>query len=155
MLSIDSLCIIPDTVYYYQIGGATGKWMPTMLEDFFSLYRYRRTVIEENNLNSKFSVYLAIEAMNFLKTYFSNLLEYKMDLPDERTLFLEIVEKTISVPLFREAADLVIQCGRENDMAFLVNSGDADKIAKMIEEKIKAEKKSFKAIIRRILKKYS
>ena len=153
MLTIDSLCIIPDTVYYYQTGGATGKWMPTMFEDFLSLYQYRRTVIEKYNLNPKFSVYLAIEAMNFIKKYFSDCLEYKIDLPGDRSTFLKTIEKIISMPVFSEAAGLVIQSGRDNIIAILVNSGDTDAIAKLIEEKNRADRKSIKGIIRRILNK--
>lgn len=35
------LIIIPDCLYYYRLGGGTSKFMPYMLEDFLSLYRYK------------------------------------------------------------------------------------------------------------------
>ena len=153
MLTVDRLCIIPDTVYYYQTGGATGRWMPTMLEDFYSLYRYRQVVIESHCLKKDCSDFMAAEAMNFLRTFFSRILEHKKELQKDRQRFLEIIEKTISEPLFRDAATMVTERGWNNRMAPLVNSGSADEIAEWIEKYNNSIRNSIKGRVRGILNK--
>ena len=153
VLDTDSLCIIPDTVYNYHIGGATGGYMPTMLEDFIKLYRFRQSVIDKYGLNTDCSDLMAAEAMNYLRTYFSRILEHKKELQKDRQRFLEIIEKTISEPLFRNAATMVTERGWNNRMAPLVNSGSADEIAEWIEKYNNSIRNSIKGRVRGILNK--
>ena len=153
MLSVDNLCIIPETVYYYQTGGASGGLMPTMLEDFISLYRFRQEIIEKHSLGKKCSVYMAIEAMNVMKTYLSKCLEFKAELNKDRSRFVAVVAETISLPVFQEASATVLDSGVNNKMAVLVQKRAVDEIAALIDDNNKADRKSIKGKIRRIINK--
>lgn len=153
VLAADSLCIIPGTVYYYQMGGATSSFMPSMLDDFLSLYNYRQSIIEKNDLSKDSSAYMAAEAMNFLKTYFSKCLEYCPENRENRALFKETVKKTVSDNTFREAAETVLKRGWNNSMALPVSRGEVDEIVSLTEELVKADRRSIKGKMRRILNK--
>ena len=155
MLAIDSLCIIPDTVYYYQTGGATGGPLPTMLEDYYNLYRFRLEIIEKNNLKKDCMVYLAIEAMNVLKTYLSKCLEFNNKLRFDPTEFRNTVSKTVALSVFQEASVVVINSGYKNKMAKLVNEYAVEEIARLIFERYEADRQSIKGKVRRLIRKHS
>ncbi len=155
MLEIDSICIIPDTVYYYQAGGATGGLVPTMLEDYFNLYRFRLEIIEKNNLKKDCMVYLAIEAMNVLKTYLSRCLEFNNKLRFDPTEFRNTVAKTVALSVFQEASEVVLNSGFKNKMAKLVNEYAVEEITRLIFERYEADRQSIKGKVRRVIRKHS
>ena len=59
------LVMIPDCVYHYRIGGSTSKFMPYMMEDFLSLYRYKR----QFPLPPNAPLLMDIELMNIVNSW--------------------------------------------------------------------------------------
>ena len=64
------LAIISKSVYYYHVGGGTSKYMPFMLDDFLSLYNYKKSLIDIYKMDKKTELYLNIELINIVFSYF-------------------------------------------------------------------------------------
>lgn len=60
----ERLVIIPDNIYNYRIGGNTSKFMPYMLEDFMSLYKEKRILMQKYSMPQDTQFYIDVELMN-------------------------------------------------------------------------------------------
>jgi len=84
------IAVMPDTVYYYRIGGGSSRFMPTFMEDCVSLYRFKMNTIKTNDLPSDFAFTTAVELKNecwtWLELYYNEFNGSK----DKEKILLEI-----------------------------------------------------------------
>lgn len=71
------IAVMPNTVYFYRIGGGTSKYMPTFLDDCISLYKYKRKKIIENELPNYFLNLINIELKNEIYTWITMVYRFK------------------------------------------------------------------------------
>ena len=64
------LVIIPDVVYHYRIGGGTSKFMPDMLDDFLSLYRFKKEMAQRYPMPQNAEYLMAVELKNIALSWF-------------------------------------------------------------------------------------
>lgn len=69
----NKISITPQIVYRYRMGGGTSKYNPNMLEDWISLYRYKRKFIEKYPMPQDTEQLMDIELCNMVFTYFHML----------------------------------------------------------------------------------
>ncbi len=60
------LVIIPGTVYHYNIGGGTSKFMPYMMDDFISLYRFKKEMAARYPMPQNTDYLMAVELKNIV-----------------------------------------------------------------------------------------
>lgn len=63
------IAVLPDTVYYYRMGGSTSRFMPTFLDDCVSLYKFKNEQIEKYRMSNDLKMTSAIELINELWTW--------------------------------------------------------------------------------------
>ena len=71
----ERVSFIPDTVYFYYIGGGTSKFRPDMLDEWISLYNYKIPFAEKYIPGSEAFRTADIELCNMTFTYFEMLIE--------------------------------------------------------------------------------
>ena len=64
------LVILPDVVYDYRIGGGTSKFMPCMLNDFLSLYRFKQKMAHRYPMPQNAEYFMAVELKNIVISWF-------------------------------------------------------------------------------------
>lgn len=71
------IAVMPDIVVFYRMGGSTSHFMPTYLEDCVSLYKFKMSQIEKNNLDKNLRYTTAVELKNelfcWLQMFFEHL----------------------------------------------------------------------------------
>ena len=144
MPNIKKLAIIPETVYYYRMGGGTSKYMPHMLEDFLALYRYKVQLMQQYNMNSDVKDLLDIELMNIVAS-FLQMCKYPGQL-DEVELKQEIV-KTISNEEIEKAASALYNRNVQNPWVTRILEKKYDEIEMLINSWYKQTK------VKRVIKK--
>ena len=63
------LVIIPDIVYNYRIGGGTSKFMPDMLNDFLSLYCFKKEMARRYPMPQNAEHLMAVELKNIVLSW--------------------------------------------------------------------------------------
>lgn len=63
------LVIIPDVVYDYRLGGGTSKFMPYMLDDFLSLYRFKQKMAQRYPMPQNAEYFMAVELKNIVLSW--------------------------------------------------------------------------------------
>lgn len=63
------IAVMPDIIYNYRMGGGTGRFMPTFLDDSIQLYQFKIKQIMEHKLPESFKQTAAIELKNELGTW--------------------------------------------------------------------------------------
>ena len=72
---VKCLVIIPDVVYYYRVGGGTSMFMPYMMDDFVTLYRYKREYARRYPISRDADYFMDVELLNITKTHFLQLVK--------------------------------------------------------------------------------
>ena len=62
--------VIPNVVYNYRIGGGTSKYNPCMIEDWLSLYSYKKQFQKKYPMPQNTQMLMDIELCNMVFTYF-------------------------------------------------------------------------------------
>lgn len=101
MPKIEKLVVLPDTVYHYRMGGGTAKFMPNMLNDFLTLYRYKKKLIKKYNMKENVDVLVDIELLNESISY---LQMCKSLGKFENDRLNGYIEKTIDIAEIRSAS---------------------------------------------------
>lgn len=98
----EKIAIIPDVLYYYRWGGFTNRYDKTILDTAFIGYKLKMAQIEKYELFS-YKAYVAVEFVNYLNTYFYQIVEYGVLDKDgfireaRRVLSLSDVQESLAV----------------------------------------------------------
>ena len=76
MPKADKVVIIPDVVYKYRVGGGTTKFQPELMNDWLSLYRFKKTYAERYPMPQNVSKLMDYELINMVFTYFSMMNDF-------------------------------------------------------------------------------
>lgn len=140
---------IPDTVYFYTIGGGTSTFRPGMMDEWITLYNYKLPFAEKYIPNSDARRYADIELCNMTFTYFDMLLD-KGHL--SRDQFIAEVSKTISRPEIQTASqDPLIDTQRSVNVR-LLREGNAEAIYDVVRQRLDstALRRKFKAFLNKL-----
>lgn len=97
------IALIPDVLYYYRWGGYTNHYDATVLETAIIGYSLKMKLIKKYAL-SDFKASTAIELLNYLNTYFSQIVEYEIEVKNG---FEAEVERVLSLPEVHQALNIV------------------------------------------------
>lgn len=118
--NIKKLVITPEVVYDYRIGGGTSKFMPYMLDDFLSLYKYKRTFSEKYSMPYDVPKLMNVELMNIIRSY----------------LYMCVVNGKFTQDKLLEEIKLICEDDIVNQAAeSLCNNGSKHEIANVIRNK--------------------
>lgn len=138
------LGVITDVVYFYRIGGGTSKFMPYMLEDFLSLYRYKNILLREHLMPQDAEYLIAVELMNVAMTWFQMCIEKGRYSDDE--LLIEI-KRVAGLPEIKQALCILDNRGRQHLISEKLKMGEYGEIREIVIQQLK------KSRLKRILKK--
>ena len=136
------LTVLPENVYYYNIGGNTTRYMPYMLGDFLALYQYKEKMAARYPMPYDVAKLMNIELVNIVKSYLLMCVKagrYSACQLDEE--IREIVEN----PIIRNAAENADNVG----LAEYIRKGKYNLIADNIWQTVKKDK--WKDSLKRIL----
>lgn len=97
--NINSVSIIPDTVYYYRYGGMTNKMNTNLFKDACIAYELKLKYLDKYQYKKGY-IFIAIELINFLNTYIESYFKYT-DL--SRIEVCEIIKNEINNFSFKDA----------------------------------------------------
>lgn len=149
MPKVKKLVIIPDLVYKYRMGGGSSRFIPDLIDDYLSLYEYRKDFINEYSMPQNAENYLNVELLNVTKTHFIQCIRNKEY--DKEKVLAEI-KSVCAIEQIREAAVQIVEYKKGAvKYAMLILDCDADAIYKGLEQIIK--KNRFKQWVKEVLKK--
>lgn len=140
------LVIIPDTVYFYRMGGGTSKYMPYMLDDFLSLYDYKSKLAEQYPMPQDWLKLMNIELMNIVNTYLIMCVEKGKF---NKTKLYEEIIKVCNIEVIKDASKHLYENESKNVMAINIYNCNYEKILNDIYNYI--NKNKLKNTIKRIL----
>ena len=135
--NIDKLAIIPDTVYLYNVGGGTSKFMPYMLDDFLALYHFKNQLRLQYEMDLSVKTLMEIELMNIVCSYLQ-MCKYPGKL-NELEMRQEI-SRIISNSEIREEAMSLVKNKEKNVWAKWILENDANEIENAINQWYKQSK---------------
>ncbi|MCQ2484414.1 MAG: glycosyltransferase family 2 protein [Clostridia bacterium] len=139
--------MLPNRTYGYRWGGFTAKYMPKLLDDAFSCYRIKLDKIKELNLPYDFEFTTCIELINYINSFFYQLVVYKNPTKEE---FEKKANEIMSTEEFKHAVMVVQDVNTyHTDILDIMMSMNIDEIYKMEVERKNQEK--YKLLIRRLL----
>lgn len=127
------LTVLPENVYYYNIGGNTTRYMPYMLGDFLALYQYKEKMAARYPMPYDVAKLMDIELDNVVKSYL--LMCAKAGRYSAGQLNDEI-QKIVKNPIIRKAAENADNVG----LAEYIRKGVNDLIADNIWQTVKKDK---------------
>lgn len=142
------LVIIPDVVYHYRIGGGTSKFMPDMLDDFLSLYRFKKEMAQRYPMPQNAEYLMAVELKNIALSWFEMCaLSGKYD---EQALRREM-KRVCELPEIREAVQQKNFAVKEPEgIRRAIQESNVKYIEDFLAERISAGK--YRRFIKKILK---
>lgn len=78
---LNSICILPNTLYHYERQGTTSRFMPSFMEDVKHLFLLKAEKAQEIHSDTAF-LYSAIELRNCLRTHIESMILHKVDTED-------------------------------------------------------------------------
>lgn len=130
MPNIDKLVIVPNTVYYYNVGGGTSKFMPYMLDDFLALYRCKNKLRQQYLMDSNVKTFIDIELMNIVSSYLQ-MCKYPGRFSEEK--LCREVSKVIMIPEVQAAAFALNDSGNNNVIAKWIVKKDIESIINFLD----------------------
>ena len=127
------LTVLPENVYYYNVGGNTTRYMPYMLEDFLALYQYKEKMAVCYPMPYDVAKLMNIELVNIVKSYLlmcAKAGRYSAGQLDEE------IQKIVKNPIIRRAAENAENIG----LAEYIRQGQNDLIADNIWQTVKKDK---------------
>lgn len=147
MPKIERLVIIPDTVYYYRMGGGTSKFMPHMMDDFIELYRWKDKLRKQYEMEKGVKTLIDIELMNTVVS-FLDMCKCKGQF-DEEELRRE-TSRVIDIPEIKEAAKSLSNTGKSHFVAKWIKDRDLESLINYVENHY--EKTKIKRTVRKLVK---
>lgn len=147
MPNIRKLVIIPDTVYYYRMGGGTSKFMPYMLDDFLSLYCWKDKLRQQYEMDESVKILIDIELMNIVISF---LQMCKCQGGFNETEIRKEVLNVISISAIKRTADSLIKNRNCHYVAKWIQNNDVNSVVNYLEEYYKKTK--LKRTIKKLLK---
>ena len=142
------LIIIPDIVYNYRIGGGTSKFMPDMLDDFLSLYRFKQEMAQRYPMPQNVEYLMAVELKNIVLSWLEMYILSGNH--DEQALRKEIA-RVCRLPEVQEAVQQSNFTEREPEgIRKAIQESNVDYIDEFLTKRISARK--CRRIIKKILK---
>lgn len=146
MPETEKLVIIPNVVYNYRVGGGTSKFMPYMLDDFLSLYRYKLEFAKRNPMPQNAFRLMDIELMNVVRSYLL------MCADTGRFTIAQLrseAEKICAYDIIQKAATGLMHEKNPHQMAQWISKDAFDEITQSVIEQNRKERK--KRVIKRML----
>ncbi len=100
MPAIRKLAIIPNIVYYYNIGGGTSRFNPDLLDDFLALYREKKKILLSYPSLTRGEYLISAELKNVVRTWLQSC--YQDGRYTKEELYKEI-SRVCSLPEVYEA----------------------------------------------------
>ena len=142
------LVIIPDIVYHYRIGGGTSRYMPFMLEDFLSLYRFKKEMAEKYPMPQNADYFMAVEMKNILLSWLEMCAvhgEYSKD------ALLQEAARVCRIPEIQDAVGQKDFAEKQPDgIRKAIQNVDAETICSFVYEQVNAGR--FRRFVKSILK---
>ena len=141
------LVVIPDVVYHYRMGGGTSKFVPSMLDDFLSLYRLKQEMAKEYPMPQNADYFMAVEMKNILISWLEMCAVQGGY--DENALLYEAT-RTCALPEIQYAVrqrDFVEK--QPDGIRKAIQDGDAEEVCALVYERIKASR--FRRFVKSIL----
>lgn len=138
------IAITPKNVYNYRIGGGTSKFMPYMLDDFLSLYNYKKSLIAIYKMDKKTELYLNIELINIV---FSYLQMCKYPGLFSNSKLNDVILKCINLEEVKDAVDYLDKNNSLNSLSNMLKNEDIFAINRYINQNYNNNK------IKRLIKK--
>ena len=140
---LQKIVIIPDIVYSYRVGGGTSKFMPYMLDDFLSLYNFKKQMALRYPMPQNISYLLAVELKNIVLSWLEMCItkgKYSVD------ALREEISRVCSLPEVCEAVaqedfetqepcgirKAIQDCDVEGVLAFVMREVDAGRLRRAI-----------------------
>lgn len=147
----ERLIIIPDTVYFYRVGGNTSKFMPYMIEDFLNLYIYKKAYAEKYPMPQDWQYLMDVELMNILNSW---LVSFRREGKHTKSELIEEVKHCCGQREIENAAKKLYnrkyEIGKQvHPMAGAVVNKDYNSIVNKVLEGIKKDK--CKYVIKKML----
>lgn len=146
MPQVKRLVITPKVVYNYRIGGGTSKFMPYMLDDFISLYNYKKTFAEKYPMPYDVEKLMNIEMMNIVSSWLIMCVEKgkftQEKLHDEVVLICEL-------PIIKNAALSLCEIGENHAVAVAIKENDIAYLEKVTFDYVHATR--YKRLLKDIL----
>lgn len=136
------LTVLPENVYYYNVGGNTTRYMPYMLEDCLALYQYKEKMAARYPMPFDVAKLINIELVNIVRSYLLMCAKsgrYSAGQLDEE------IQKIVKNPIITKAAENADNVG----LAEFIRKDQNDRIADNIWQKVKKDK--WKDRLKRIL----
>lgn len=140
------IAITPKNVYNYRIGGGTSKFMPYMLDDFLSLYNYKKSLIAIYKMDKKTELYLNIELINIV---FSYLQMCKYPGLFSNSKLNDVILKCINLEEVKDAVDYLDKNNSLNSLSNMLKNEDIFAINRYINQNYNNNK--IKRLIKKIL----
>lgn len=142
------LAIISDTVYYYHIGGGTSRFMPYMMDDFLSLYRFKKKMAELHPMPQNTGYLMAVELKNIALSWLESCAtkgKYSEDALHEEIL------RVCTLPEVQEAMQQKDFTEKEPEgVRKAIQDCDTAKLEKLIQDRIARRRlrRAIKAILK-------
>lgn len=127
------LTVLPENVYYYNVGGNTTRYMPYMLEDFLALYQYKEKMAARYPMPYDVAKLMNIELVNIVRSYLlmcAKTGRYSAGQLDDE------IQKIVKNPIIRRAAENAENIG----LAEYIRQGQNGRIADNIWQTVKKDK---------------
>lgn len=130
-LKASKVKVISKSLYYYRVGGFTGKYMPYHFDDIVNGYNIQKEIIEEYYKDTKQKRYngISIMLLNSFKTSISNLIFSRMNQEEIKLRLIEyinnesIVESTYNNGSIRYFEPEFISAIQNKNVEYLYNLG--------------------------------
>lgn len=130
------LIIIPDVVYNYRIGGGTSKFMPHMLDDFLSLYRFKKEMAEKYPMPQNADYFMAVEMKNILLSWLEMCV---VQGGYDRNALLHEATRVCALPEIQNAVRQNDYVAKQPDgIRKAIQEGKAEKLCSIVDEQVKA-----------------
>ena len=140
----EKIVIVSEIVYNYRIGGYTSKFMKDMLNDFISLYEYKKELSVKYPMPQDSEFYMNVELMNVVMSWL--LMCYKQGEYKGKELEKECL-RVCNLQIIRAAAENLKD--KNNKIANLILQQKVSELEKMILERAKQTRKT--DIIKKVL----
>lgn len=142
------LVIIPNTVYNYRIGGGTSKFMPHMLDDFLSLYRFKQEMAKEHTMPQNADYFMSVEMKNIVLSWLE-MCAVRGGYGKEA--LLQEAARVCALPEIQRAVKQQDFCEKQPDgIRKAIEDVNANEVCSFVYEQIKAGR--FRRFVKSILK---
>lgn len=140
------LGIVSDIVYNYRIGGNTSRYMPYMLDDFLSLYRFKSEMRKLYSMPQDSEYLMAVEMLNILMTWFEM---FKLQGHHTNNELLSEIERVAALPEVIDSLQILNDRNKCHLISEYLQNNEYNEIVQLVIHRIK--KDTLKRILKNIL----